>query len=202
MLAIGSVLLPPSPRLLVAQGRDDEALRTLAKLRLRSEHEAQDDPLLQVRAFGYHFLRTPSLSCPLVPGSYVIDVCFLFHIILPPFGLPPDPHQIEMLEMRVEARLVRQTQGLPSLSGPESGIGFQLGEGRDHPKSTSANITAEFKSWARLFSRKFIDRTWIGILMMVFQRECGNRISHPPLVQYSPSLRFPHGDRVPVALLV
>lgn len=47
-LAIGCIFLPPSPRLLVAQGRNDEALKTLAKLRLRSEHEVQDDPLLQV----------------------------------------------------------------------------------------------------------------------------------------------------------
>ena len=72
--------------------------------------------------------------------------------------------------MQVEARLVRQTQGLLS-SG--NGVNIQLGEDDDDPKSKSAKITAEFKSWARLFSGKFIDRTWIGILMMVFQRTCG-----------------------------
>lgn len=75
-----------------------------------------------------------------------------------------------MLEMQVEARLVRQTQSVSILSSG-SGVGVQLGED-DYLKSKSANITAEFRSWARLFSKKFIDRTWIGILMMVFQREC------------------------------
>jgi len=69
--------------------------------------------------------------------------------------------------MQVEARLVRRTQGLSS-----SGVGVQLGEDIDDPKSKSGKIAVEFKSWARLFSRKFIDRTWIGILMMVFQRTC------------------------------
>lgn len=81
--------------------------------------------------------------------------------------------QIEMLEMQVEARLVRQTQGLSvSSSRTGSGLGVQLGEDNDL-KPKSAKLTAEFKSWARLFSRKFIDRTWIGILMMFFQRTCG-----------------------------
>jgi len=48
LLALGSVFLPASPRLLVAQGRHDEALESLAKLRLRSESEAVNDPLLQI----------------------------------------------------------------------------------------------------------------------------------------------------------
>lgn len=81
--------------------------------------------------------------------------------------------QIEMLEMQVEARLVRQTQGLSTLSsGTSSGISIQPGEDYDDLKPRSAKVTAEFKSWARLFSGKFIDRTRIGILMMVFQRTC------------------------------
>ena len=71
--------------------------------------------------------------------------------------------------MQVEARLIRRTQGL-SISS--SGIGVRLDED-DGLKSKSAKITAELKSWARLFSTRFIDRTWIGILMMVFQRTYG-----------------------------
>ena len=75
--------------------------------------------------------------------------------------------------MQVEARLVRQTQGLPP--GIDTGVGVRLGEDDDdddgHLKSRSVQITAEFRSWARLFSKKFVDRTWIGVLMMVFQRE-------------------------------
>ncbi|KAF9784036.1 general substrate transporter [Thelephora terrestris] len=139
VLATGCVFLPPSPRLLVAQGRTDDALQTLAKLRLRSEHEVQDDPLLR----------------------------------------------IEMLEMQVEARLVRQTQNLSSSSsGTGSGIGLQLSEGEECLKSGSFNVTAEFESWARLFSKKFIDRTWIGILMMVFQQWSGINA----LLYYGPTL--------------
>lgn len=48
LLAFGSFLLPPSPRLLVYQGKNDAALASLAKLRLRSSEEAKTDPLLQV----------------------------------------------------------------------------------------------------------------------------------------------------------
>lgn len=48
LLAVGSLLLPASPRLLVAQGRPEEALDSLAKLRLRTEVEAASDPLLQI----------------------------------------------------------------------------------------------------------------------------------------------------------
>ena len=77
--------------------------------------------------------------------------------------------------MQVEARLIRRTQDASSSlsSGTGSGVSLQLSEGDDgHFKSRSWNVTTEFRSWARLFSKKFIDRTWIGILMMVFQREC------------------------------
>lgn len=48
LLAVGSLFLPPSPRLLVAHGRNEEALMSLAKLRLRAPEEADTDPLLQV----------------------------------------------------------------------------------------------------------------------------------------------------------
>lgn len=49
VLAFGSLVLPPSPRLLVFQGKEDEALRALAQLRLRSGDEERTDPILRVR---------------------------------------------------------------------------------------------------------------------------------------------------------
>lgn len=49
LLGLGCLALPPSPRLLVAQGRVDEALRSLAKLRLRTPEESATDTLIQVR---------------------------------------------------------------------------------------------------------------------------------------------------------
>lgn len=61
ILAIGCYLLPPSPRLLVLQGKCDEALASLAKLRLRSSNEVEDDVLLQV--------------------SIPVDLCTLIHDI-------------------------------------------------------------------------------------------------------------------------
>ena len=51
LLGVGCMALPPSPRLLVQQGRTEEALRSLAKLRLRSRGEIESDPLLQVSAY-------------------------------------------------------------------------------------------------------------------------------------------------------
>ncbi|KAI0919077.1 hypothetical protein AcW1_003451 [Taiwanofungus camphoratus] len=48
ILALGCLFLPPSPRLLVIQGKIDEALLTLAKLRLRTPAESGTDPLLQI----------------------------------------------------------------------------------------------------------------------------------------------------------
>ncbi len=49
LLGLGAFVLPASPRLLVLQGRREEALVSLAKLRLRSLSEARTDPLIQVR---------------------------------------------------------------------------------------------------------------------------------------------------------
>ncbi|GBE80765.1 MFS glucose transporter mfs1 [Sparassis crispa] len=48
LLAFGCLFLPPSPRLLVSQGRIEEALRSLAKMRLRSSAESDTDILLQI----------------------------------------------------------------------------------------------------------------------------------------------------------
>jgi hypothetical protein len=49
ILGLGTFALPASPRLLVLQGRREEALVSLAKLRLRPLSEARTDPLIQVR---------------------------------------------------------------------------------------------------------------------------------------------------------
>ncbi|XP_006460576.1 hypothetical protein AGABI2DRAFT_220643 [Agaricus bisporus var. bisporus H97] len=48
VLAVGCFFLPPSPRLLILQGRNDDALASLAKLRLRTLEEAKSDPLIQI----------------------------------------------------------------------------------------------------------------------------------------------------------
>ncbi|EIM90835.1 uncharacterized protein STEHIDRAFT_72465 [Stereum hirsutum FP-91666 SS1] len=48
LLGLGAFTLPSSPRLLVYQGKRDEALASLAKLRLRTLEEAETDPLLQI----------------------------------------------------------------------------------------------------------------------------------------------------------
>jgi hypothetical protein len=41
---------------------------------------------------------------------------------------------------------------------------------------TKTSVYAEAQAWARLFERKNIDRTLIGIMIMVFQRRCSQRL--------------------------
>ncbi|KAF9463521.1 general substrate transporter [Collybia nuda] len=48
ILGLGCFFLPPSPRLLVLHGRYNDAMDSLARLRLRSREEARTDPLLQI----------------------------------------------------------------------------------------------------------------------------------------------------------
>ncbi|KAK7472186.1 hypothetical protein VKT23_000308 [Stygiomarasmius scandens] len=48
ILLVGCAFLPASPRLLVLQGRYEEAKKNLAKLRLRTLEEADEDPLIQI----------------------------------------------------------------------------------------------------------------------------------------------------------
>ncbi|KAK0486461.1 MFS monosaccharide transporter [Armillaria novae-zelandiae] len=48
ILCVGCLFLPASPRLLVLQGRYEEALASLAKLRRRTPIEAKRDPLIQI----------------------------------------------------------------------------------------------------------------------------------------------------------
>ncbi|TCD66752.1 hypothetical protein EIP91_000993 [Steccherinum ochraceum] len=117
LLGLGSIFLPASPRLLVSHGRNNEALFSLAKLRMRTRAEASTDPLLQV----------------------------------------------ELLEMRAEALLVEKTFGLSSKEG---------------------TVHAEVRAWKQLFSRKYIQRTFIGIMMMFFQQWSGINA----LLYYGPML--------------
>ncbi|EIN06423.1 MFS monosaccharide transporter [Punctularia strigosozonata HHB-11173 SS5] len=114
LLSIGCIFLPPSPRLLVSQGRIAEARRSLAKLRNMSDVDS--DLLLRV----------------------------------------------ELLEMQVEATLVEQSTG----ASPKKGL------------------HAEVHAWARLFSKKYIDRTLVGVLMMFFQQWSGINA----LLYYGPTL--------------
>ena len=53
-LCLGCFLLPPSPRFLVLRGRVDDAMASLARLRLRTPEEAAHDPLVQVRPYPSH----------------------------------------------------------------------------------------------------------------------------------------------------
>ncbi|KAG5351037.1 hypothetical protein C0989_008210 [Termitomyces sp. Mn162] len=111
ILGFGCFFLPPSPRLLVLHGRYDDAMATLAQLRLRSSEEARHDPLLQ----------------------------------------------IELLEMKVETALVQRV----------------LNDGVNERDNLLRpwSLESELHAWKRLFQKKYRDRTWIGVLVMVFQRK-------------------------------
>jgi len=69
--------------------------------------------------------------------------------------------QVELLEMRVETTLIQRT----------------VGTGKH-------DIRSEAIAWARLFQRKYIDRTLIGIFMMFFQQWSGINA----LLYYGPTL--------------
>ena len=73
--------------------------------------------------------------------SHVNDTALRTNVCLPYV-------QVELLEMRVETALIQQTIGIDK-----------------------HNVRSEATAWARLFDRKYIDRTLIGILMMFFQRK-------------------------------
>lgn len=117
LLCLGCFLLPPSPRFLVLHGRSDEALHSLARLRLRTAEEATRDPLIQV------------------------------HKIFPNRAGLTDSSQLELLEMRVNATLLRHGTAAKDDSRVMSG-------------------------WGELFHSKYRARTLIGVMMMFFQREC------------------------------
>ncbi|KAI0267722.1 hypothetical protein BC834DRAFT_56457 [Gloeopeniophorella convolvens] len=116
LLGFGMFLLPASPRLLVLRGKRDEALASLAKLRLRSLSEARTDPLVQ----------------------------------------------IELMEMEAEAIMLQRAS--------------PTGEGRP--------MRNEALAWARLFDRRYIDRTLVGVMIMFFQQWSGINA----LIYYGPLL--------------
>ncbi|KAF8486011.1 general substrate transporter [Russula ochroleuca] len=116
LLGFGAFVLPASPRLLVLQGRREEALVSLAKLRLRPLSEARTDPLIQ----------------------------------------------IELMEMEAEAIMLQKTS----------------------PTDRSRPLRNEALAWARLFDRRYIDRTLVGIMVMFFQQWSGINA----LIYYGPLL--------------
>lgn len=111
-LCLGCFLLPPSPRFLVLRGRLDDAMASLAKLRLRTPEEAARNPLIQ----------------------------------------------LELLEMQVSVALEAR-----NLDGKEDGW---------------------LSSWTKLFHRKYLNRTLIGIMTMFFQQWSGINA----LLYYGPTL--------------
>ncbi|KAG6809898.1 hypothetical protein H0H92_014199 [Tricholoma furcatifolium] len=121
ILAVGCFFLPTSPRLLVLHGRYEDALASLARLRLRTLEEARRDPL------------------------------------------------IELLEMRVETTLIQCVSD----------------EGTNHDNQLQPwSLEFELRSWRRLLQRKYRGRTWIGVLIMVFQQWSGINA----LLYYGPSI--------------
>lgn len=115
-LCLGCFLLPPSPRFLVLKGRLEDAMQSLAKLRLRTATEAARDPLLR----------------------------------------------LEMLEMQVNVALEMQESDTADI---------------DRAKGVIC-------SWTQLFTKKYINRTSIGILIMFFQQWSGIN----SLLYYGPTI--------------
>ncbi|KAI5117978.1 hypothetical protein M0805_004911 [Coniferiporia weirii] len=77
VLGIGSLVLPPSPRLLVIQGKYAEALRALSRLRQRLPTDEQTDPLLRVEFLEMKVeaeLITRSTSVSIDKDSFVAEL--------------------------------------------------------------------------------------------------------------------------------
>lgn len=78
------------------------------------------------------------------------------------FNWPDRDHpQLELLEMRVETTLIQRV------------LEHELDIPR--PNETTKPISGfgtEWRAWKKLFEERYRDRTWIGVLIMVFQRRC------------------------------
>ncbi|KIY74209.1 MFS monosaccharide transporter [Cylindrobasidium torrendii FP15055 ss-10] len=86
--------------------------------------------------------------------------------------------KLELLEMQVEATLIRRTTTA---------------------ESKPNTLIQELKTWAGLFGRKYRRRTWVGVLMMAFQQWSGINA----LLYYGPTLVRSIGlDGARVTLLV
>ncbi|TFK50832.1 MFS monosaccharide transporter [Heliocybe sulcata] len=118
LLAIGVFWLPPSPRLLVAQGKVEDARNTLIGLRGGDNRTLVD---------------------------------------------------IEVLEVQAEATLLERRAYI------EGGLGTPLKD---------SWFTSEIRGWQRLLSKKYRDRTMVGIIVMFIQQWSGINA----LLYYGPTL--------------
>ncbi|KDR69748.1 hypothetical protein GALMADRAFT_907602 [Galerina marginata CBS 339.88] len=81
--------------------------------------------------------------------------------------------QLELLEMRVETTLIQRTLERE----------LELDDGRG-VTSDQTGLRTEWKAWKKLFEERYRDRTWIGVLIMVFQQWSGINA----LLYYGPTL--------------
>ncbi|KAK1227922.1 hypothetical protein PQX77_009061 [Marasmius sp. AFHP31] len=75
--------------------------------------------------------------------------------------------RLELLEMRVEVTMIQQTLGTDVVSSHKG-----------------SDVSQELRTWKMLFGEVYRDRTWIGVLMMVFQQWSGINA----LLYYGPTL--------------
>jgi hypothetical protein len=69
--------------------------------------------------------------------------------------------QLELMEMRVETQLVQRVLERE----------LALNSHNDIQTRQESPLALEWKTWKKLFGERYRDRTWIGVLIMVFQRE-------------------------------
>ncbi|KAF9552596.1 general substrate transporter [Agrocybe pediades] len=82
--------------------------------------------------------------------------------------------QLELLEMRVETTLIQRML--------EQELGADVHGGDSPPRMEGMKV--EWKAWKKLFHERYRDRTWIGVLIMVFQQWSGINA----LLYYGPTL--------------
>ncbi|KAF8890302.1 general substrate transporter [Gymnopilus junonius] len=86
--------------------------------------------------------------------------------------------QLELLEMKVETTLIQRTLE------HELQLEAEAGGDATYLNPAKGGLEAEWRTWKKLFSHRFRGRTWIGVLIMVFQQWSGINA----LLYYGPTL--------------
>lgn len=128
LLGIGSLRLPPSPRLLILKGDYTAGEEALKRLRMEDKDDTEDEVLE----------RLVRVRCSFA-AFYKWRLTLVF--------------KLESFEIQAEAQLIHEVASMDGILG----------------KST---LESEVSQWKLLFNNRYIARVMVGVVVMVFQREC------------------------------
>ncbi|RPD57674.1 general substrate transporter [Lentinus tigrinus ALCF2SS1-7] len=158
LLGFGCLALPPSPRLLVAQGRVDEALRALAKLRLRTSAESATDPLLQIEMLEMQVEAALVEQTAGSDGAHSVAKTGTLHAELHAWGRLFEPKLIRRTLIGVVMMVFQQWSGINALLYYGPTLMRSLGLQGDSVTLMSAGGIGIVQFFAVLPAIVFIDR--------------------------------------------